>query len=129
MIRVGKARKEDLVEIHKLLLSAFPNASARIGEGDEFFIARDPEVVGFAHYVEDGKKIVLKGFAVSEGRRKQGVGGLILDALIAHANKAKKSVYLKTKAGNPALRLYTRKGFCFKRLKGETLTMVFRIVN
>ncbi len=129
-MNVRKAVKTDFVEVHKLLLSIFPNAKAKIGEKDEFFIAeRDSGIDGFAHFSEDEEKIILKGFGVSEKSRKQGVGGTILDVLLAHAKKTGKNVYLKTKIGNPALRLYCRKGFCFKRLKDDTLTMVFRKSN
>lgn len=128
-MRIRKAKKEDFVEVHKLLLSIFPNARAKIDEKDEFLVAFDKEIAGFAHFFEDGKKIILKGFGVAENERKKGVGGVLLDRLISYAKRKKKNVYLKTKLGNPALTLYCSKGFCFKRLKGETLTMVFRMQN
>ncbi len=129
-MRIRKAGKEDFVELHKLFLSIFPNAKARIGERDEFLIAEERgEMTGFAHFSEDEKRIILKGLGVGEKSRKRGAGGALLDRLIAHAKKRKKSVYLKARIRNPALKLYCKKGFCFKRLKGETLTMVYRIPN
>ncbi len=128
-MRIKKAGKEDFVEMHKLLVGIFPNALLKILENDEFFIAKDGEILGFAHFYEDEKKIVLKGFGVAESRRKGGVGGSLLDKLASYAKKKGKNVYLKTKIRNPALRLYCRKGFCFKKLKGETLTMVCRMAN
>ena len=124
------AKKEDFVELHKLILRIFPQSGARISEKDGFFVVDGKDgLAGFAHYTEDGKRIILRGFGVAEGERKHGYGGMLLDALLAHAGKAKKSVFLKAKIRNPAVRLYCSKGFCFKRLKGETLTMVFRIAN
>ncbi|VVB97909.1 Acetyltransferase (GNAT) family protein [uncultured archaeon] len=129
MARVTRAGKEDFVEIHKLLLGIFPDAAANIGANDDFFVAKDPDVVGFAHYCEDKERIILKGFGVAEKYRKGGVGGLLLDRLVGYAKRKRKNVYLKAKVGNPALRLYCSKGFCFKRIKGETLTLVFRIAN
>lgn len=125
-MQIRKAGKEDFIELHKLLLSIFPNAEAKISAKDEFFLAEEKDgIVGFAHYT-DGSKIVLRGFGVREGVRNKGVGGLILDRLIFEARKGKKKIYLKTKMNNPALKLYYSKGFVLKREIGETLTLVFR---
>ena len=62
---------------------------------------------------------------MKEGFRNRGVGGMLLDALIARATKSGKKIYLKTKMRNPALKLYSNKGFTVKRARGETLTLVF----
>lgn len=129
-MEIKKATKNDFVEIHKLLLGIFHDATANIGESDGFFVAKErKEILGFAHFSEDGNRIILKGLGVAEGCRKTGVGGALLDKLIAHAKKGRKSVYLKTTTRNPALRLYCKKGFCFRQLKGETLTLALKNKN
>ncbi len=129
-MRIRKATKADFVETHKLLVSVFPNAKAKIGEEDEFLAAEENGIIeGFAHFCEDRKKIILKGLGVAEKARKRGIGGLLLDRIIGYAKEKRKNIYLKTKIRNPALKLYCAKGFCFRRLKGETLTMVYRNAN
>lgn len=129
-MEIKKATKNDFVEIHKLLLGIFHDATANIGEMDEFFVAKEKEeILGFAHFSEDGEKIILKGLGVAEKCRKTGVGGALLAKLTAHAKRKGKDVYLKTTIRNPALRLYCKKGFCFKGLKGETLTLALRNKN
>jgi len=128
-MEVREAVRSDFVEVHKLLLSVFPNAAANIGKGDGFFVAEDSGLIGFAHFSEDRRKIVLRGLGVKENARERGAGGMLLDALIARAKRGNKKIYLKARMGSPALSLYKDKGFCVKRMNGETLTLVFRIGN
>lgn len=128
VVRMGERR--DFVEIHKLIISIFPNAAARVDGGDGFFVAElDGKIVGFAHFSEDGKRILLNGFGVVGEARNMGAGGAILDELVKYAEKGGRCVYLKSKLNNPALKLYCEKGFCFRRLAGETLTMVRKAAN
>lgn len=128
-MRVRRARKEDFVEIHKLILEIFPNARARIEAGDEFFVAEENKLVGFAHFCEDNKKIVLKGLGVRALNRNKGIGEKLVDEVITHAKKAGKKIYLKTKVDNPALKLYYRKGFCLLKAKENKLVLVMRMHN
>ncbi len=125
-----KATKNDFVEIHKLLLGIFHDANAKIGEKDEFFVAKENgEILGFAHFSEDGEKIILQGLGVAEKCRRTGVGGALLDKLVAYSKRNGKNVYLKTTIRNPALRLYCKNGFCFRKMDGETLTLALRNKN
>lgn len=127
---VRKAARTDFIEIHKLILLVFPDADAKMDGNDEFFVAEEGgSLVGFAHFSEDEKKILLNGFGVVQARRGKGAGGAILDTLLAYADGRKKSVYAKARLGSDALRLYCRKGFCMKRLKGRSVTLVFRNAN
>lgn len=127
-MKVRMATKEDFVEVHKLLFSIFPNAKAKLKESDKFIIAEEKgELIGFAHFSEDGKKVLLHGFGVMESQRNKGIGSALLDALISYARKRK--IFLKTKTNNPAFRLYCRKGFVLKRQKGESVTMIYRHAN
>lgn len=129
-MKVRKTRTEDFIEVHKLILSIFPNAIAKIKENDEFLVAEENgEIFGFVHFSEDENKIILKGFGVMEKFRKRGIGGQLLDELINYGKTKRKNIYLKTKLENRAVNLYSRKGFCFKRVKGESVTMVYRIAN
>ena len=128
-MRIRMAGKEDFVEIHKLLAEIFPDAGARIGENDSFFVAEDNSLVGFVHFSEDERKIVVKGLGVAPGRRRGGVGGMLLDALLARAKAGRKSVFLKTRVDNPAAGLYASRGFFVKKTRGGTLLMVLRSPN
>ncbi|MBU0586149.1 GNAT family N-acetyltransferase [Candidatus Micrarchaeota archaeon] len=128
-MRVRTAKKEDFVEVHKLLLSVFPNAMAKIKENDEFLIAEENEIMGFAHITELEDKILLNGFGVGEKFRGKGAGSAIMDVLIRLAKVARKNVYLKTKVDCPALPLYRKKGFIVKRLKNDVYTMILKFAN
>ena len=127
---VRKARKEDFVEVHKLLLQVFSSARVKIGPNDEFIVADEGgELVGFAHICENRKRIILKGFGVIHNLRGKGIGSGLLDELIAYSAKIRKNIHLKTRVGCPALSLYYKKGFATKRIKGNIIMLAFMHPN
>lgn len=89
-----------------------------------FFPATDP---GYG-FVDD--TIPELGIGVVGGRRGQGIGGLLLDALLSAARHAgSDAVSLSVANGNGARRLYERHGFQPVGEAGGSVTMVLRLAQ
>jgi ribosomal-protein-alanine N-acetyltransferase len=73
----------------------------------------DGGVVGYAGYCDYPDEGFVQTVAVAPGRRGEGIGGLLLDALLAHAaTLPRKPVSLEVRADNElAQGLYERRGF------------------
>lgn len=68
--------------------------------------------VGFALARSTGLEAELLLLATSPGARGRGVGGALLRAFIAEAEgRGVKDLHLEVRAGNEAIRLYSREGF------------------
>ncbi len=67
--------------------------------------------VGFSTF--KAKPLInIHDLVVHSDRRGQGIGGALIDAVVAHAQeRAWCAVTLEVRADNPARRLYTQKGF------------------
>lgn len=67
--------------------------------------------VGFVMLEEGDAEILLKQFVIKGSARRAGLGSAVLDLLVGRADRAGKPMLLGVLRGNPALRLYERKGF------------------
>lgn len=93
-----------------LLFVAVDNSVVSTGNGSG---ASNPQVVGFASFRLVGDDGELLQIAVDVNRRRCGVGGCLLGAILDYSkNKALTSVFLEVRAGNaPAVALYKKFGF------------------
>ena len=67
-----------------------------------------PAGYGILRQIDAGEILIL---GVEESRRRQGVGGKILDALLDEANRGE-NIFLEVRASNEAaIRLYASRGF------------------
>jgi ribosomal-protein-alanine N-acetyltransferase len=78
-----------------------------------YLVALDPAVVGYAGYCDYPDEGFVQTLGVAPERQGEGIGGLLLDALLAHAAALpRKPVSLEVRADNaPAQRLYASRGF------------------
>lgn len=99
-----------------LVQRIFPNTIVEFGDDDLLLVADDNGTIrGFAHVIELEDKILLQGLGVDESHRGFGVGSSLMQRLCDLSDEMGKPVYLKTKAYNPAIDLYSRHGFVLKR--------------
>lgn len=109
-----QARKQELMAAN--LIDAFKPLKVAAFEEDLFlyniYVAIMAEkVVGFVAFTDDE----LAWLYVSPNFQNQGIGSKLIESSL---NKMKRPAYLEVLAGNPAKRLYLKKGFKF--LKYET---------
>jgi ribosomal-protein-alanine N-acetyltransferase len=78
-----------------------------------YLVALDEGVVGYAGYCDYPDEGFVQTLGVAPAAQGNGVGGLLLDALLAHAaTLPPKPVSLEVRADNAAAqRLYDRRGF------------------
>lgn len=78
-----------------------------------YLVALDPGVVGYAGYCDYPDAGFVQTIGVAPQRQGEGIGALLLDALLAHAaTLPRKPVSLEVRADNVAAqRLYERRGF------------------
>jgi len=78
-----------------------------------YLVALDEGVVGYAGYCDYPDEGFVQTIGVAPAAQGKGVGGLLLDALLAHAaTLPPKPVSLEVRADNAAAqRLYDRRGF------------------
>lgn len=125
--RVRRLRWPDLPAVHQLELDAFPDTAwsveafwaelARVPESRWYVVAEPAElageVVGYAGLMVVGAQGDVQTIAVDADRRGCGVGGLLLDALVAEASRRGcTSLLLEVAADNRAAQsLYRTRGF------------------
>lgn len=85
-------------------------------EETEIILSHDSPA-GFLISKEGDEEIVLKQFVIKRPARNTGLGSAVLDLLLDRSDRAGKPMVLGVLRGNPALRLYERKGF---RVTGES---------
>lgn len=116
MIQVRTVRPAEVDEAKTLILSIFPNAIVQITDDDTVLLAeREGRLVGFAHIVDDGDRIMLQGLGVERSMRGRGIGTILLEHVLACLVDVDRPVYLKVKVMNPVIDLYSRYGFMLKR--------------
>jgi len=82
------------------------------GEDDEEAVATDPVMVGYGGLIAYDDEAHVATLGVTKALQGEGVGSLLLDALLAEADKRSPVVLLEVRADNEAAqRLYQRRGF------------------
>ena len=82
------------------------------GEDDAEEPGRRPVLVGYAGLIAYDDEAHVATLGVTKALQGEGVGSLLLDALLAEADKRSPVVLLEVRADNePAQRLYQRRGF------------------
>lgn len=115
-------RKDELIEVTKLIHSIFPesNAETRIEKEDKVLVADScGKLVGFIHFsehIETSGSISIYAIGVIPEFRSTGVGSALIKALSAKSGKSGKPIYLKVSPNNEsALALYEKEGFVIKK--------------
>ncbi|MEU7089552.1 GNAT family N-acetyltransferase [Streptomyces achromogenes] len=85
------------------------------------FPADDP---GYGHVDPRVPELTL---GVLPGHRGRGIGGALLDTLVAQAARARVDLSLSVEDGNPAVRLYAARGFVTVGREGNSDTMLLRL--
>lgn len=110
--------------------SIFPDAMVQITDDDTVLIATDMgRIIGFAHIIDEGDRVVLQGLGVDKSVRGQGVGSILLEHILDALREGQKPIYLKVKVMNPAIDLYSRYGFILKRYDENVLVLVKKPEN
>jgi ribosomal protein S18 acetylase RimI-like enzyme len=115
-ITVRTVRPSEMDVAKDFIRSVFPDAMVQVGDEDTLLLAEfDGQVVGFAHIVDDGDRIILQGLGVDKSMRGQGVGTMLLEHILQTLGDSERPIYLKVKVMNPAVDLYARYGFMLKK--------------
>lgn len=129
MIKIEIATEKDLsriLEIEKGSISPiWPEGALLVEinkEGSYFVVAVDESashIVGYAVLRQVGYDGELQQIAVDESARRSGVGDLMMDAVLKHADiKSFESVFLEVRYRNTAaVRLYEKHGFRTVRVR------------
>ena len=126
MVTLRTAGNSDMDTAKGFIRRLFPKALVRIGDSDIIILAeRMGRIVGFAHVIDEGDRIILQGLGVDDSMRGKGVGTMLLQHILGTVDEDI-PVVLKVKVMNPAIDLYARHGFFVKRAGDETLTLVRR---
>jgi N-acetylglutamate synthase-like GNAT family acetyltransferase len=124
MITVRTANHSDMDQAKIFIRRIFPKAMVSISDDDIVLLARyKKKIVGFAHIVDDGDRVILHGIGVDDSMRGQGLGTLLLQQILATIDEDI-PILLKVKAMNPAVDLYARHGFFVKRFADDVLLLV-----
>jgi len=82
------------------------------GEDDEESVVTDPVMVGYGGLIAYDDEAHVATLGVTKALQGEGIGSLLLDALLAEADKRSPVVLLEVRADNEAAqRLYERRGF------------------
>jgi len=115
-ITVRTVRPSEMDVAKDFIRSVFPNAMVQVTEEDTLLLAESGgQLVGFAHVVDDGDRILLQGLGVDKSMRGQGVGTLLLEHIPHTLQDTERPIFLKVKVMNPAVDLYARYGFMLKK--------------
>lgn len=126
MIQIRTARPSELDQAKNFIRSIFPDAMVQITDDDTLLLAEyQGKVVGFAHIIDEGDRILLQGIGVEESSRGLGVGTILLEHVMEVLSDSDKPIFLKVKAMNPAIDLYMRYGFMLKKY-GDSHVLVKR---
>ena len=125
MISVRIVTPPEMDEAKQFIRSIFPNAMVSISEEDTILVAENDaeQIVGFAHVVDEGDKIIFQGLGVVASMRGRGIGTLLIEHVLELFEDADRPIYLKVKVMNPAVDLYARYGFFIKKF-GTTHVLV-----
>jgi N-acetylglutamate synthase-like GNAT family acetyltransferase len=126
MITVRTATDSDMDQAKGFIRKLFPRAVVSVADSDVVVLAEfNRRIIGFAHVIDLGDRMILQGLGVDDDMRGQGVGTLLLTHILNTLDEDM-PVILKVKAFNPAVELYARHGFFVRRMNDETLTLVRR---
>ncbi len=126
MITVRTATDSDMDQAKGFIRKLFPRAVVSVADSDVVILAEfNRKIIGFAHVIDQGDRMILQGLGVDDGMRGQGVGTLLLTHILNTIDEDI-PVVLKVKSLNPAVELYSRHGFFVKRMNDRTLTLVRR---
>ncbi|MFN7991256.1 MAG: GNAT family N-acetyltransferase [Candidatus Micrarchaeia archaeon] len=126
MINVRVIRPSELDLAKNFIRSIFPHAMVQVTDDDTILIAEEMgRPVGFAHIVDDGDRILIQGIGVERSMRGQGVGTLLLEHVLDALRDTDRPIFLKVKATNPAIDLYSRYGFMLTRF-GESVHVLVK---
>jgi ribosomal-protein-alanine N-acetyltransferase len=82
------------------------------GDDDEEPVTNEPVMVGYGGLIAYDHEAHVATLGVTKALQGEGVGSLLLDALLAEADKRSPVVLLEVRADNEAAqRLYRRRGF------------------
>lgn len=116
MLTVRKMRHSELDRTQEFVRSLFPRSAVRIGGSDTVLLAeKRGRPVGFVHIVNGRDRLLFQGIGVVKAMRGKGVGTLLMEKALAMPGTSYKPVYLKVKAMNRVLNLYSSHGFFLKR--------------
>jgi GNAT superfamily N-acetyltransferase len=112
-------------EVKNFIRKIFPHAMVSVTEEDTVLVAENDadEIVGFAHIVDEGDKILFQGLGVIDTMRGRGIGTLLIEHVLELLSDSDQPIYLKVKVMNPAVDLYARYGFFIKKF-GTTHVLV-----
>ncbi len=115
-ITVRMVRPSEMDVAKNFIRSVFPDAMVQVTDEDTLLLAEcEGRMVGFAHIVDTGDKILLQGIGVDPLMRGQGVGTILLEHILETLGETERPIFLKVKALNPAIELYSRYGFMLKK--------------
>lgn len=124
MISIRILRPSEMDEAKEFIRSIFPDALVQITDDDTVLLAEDDErIVGFAHIIDDGEKLILQGLGVDKSMRGLGVGTMLIEHTLEMLGEMDRPIFLKVKVMNPAIDLYARYGFFIKKF-GTTHVLV-----
>lgn len=129
-IAITEAKAIESPELVEFIKTIFPKSRVKVGEKDMVFIAKDKdELVGFVHFRELKKRLVLQGIGVKESHRKRGIGDMLIQKALQERNLQSQDILLKVKSTNiVAINLYQKNGFTQKSF-GNVITMVRKVNN
>ncbi len=123
-VTIRTVRPSEMDAAKDFIRRIFPEAMVQVTEDDTLLLAEyGGRLVGFAHIVDDGERIMLQGLGVDHSMRGQGVGTVLLEHILSSLSDTERPIFLKVKAMNPAVDLYSRYGFMLKRF-GDVLVLV-----
>lgn len=115
-VTIRTVRPSELDAAKDFIRSVFPRAMVQVTEDDTLLLAEyGGRLVGFAHIVDDGDRVILQGIGVDQSMRGQGVGTILLEHILNTLEDGDRPIYLKIKVMNPAVDLYARYGFMLKK--------------
>ncbi len=121
---VREPTSHELRAVISLIRKLFPSAGLDIGDEDLFFIAEaERRIVGFLHMAEYKNHLYVKGIGIHPDYQNKGYGSTLMAKIDEISSLSAKKVYLKVKAGNPAILLYEQFGF-MPRNFGPVCTLV-----
>ena len=124
MINIRLVRPDEIDEAKKFIRSIFPQAMVHVSDYDTILLAESKDrIVGFAHIVDDGERIIFQGLGVDKSMRGAGVGTMLVEHGLEMYDDCDRPIFLKVKVMNPAIDLYQRHGFFIQKF-GTTHVLV-----
>src|SRR4030042_1465216 len=115
-VTVRMAEESEMDDAKSFIRSIFPDAMVQITDDDTLLLAeKDDRMVGFAHLIDMGDRIGLQGIGGEPSMRGYGVGTILLEHVLDSLSGSGTPIYLKVKAMNPVIDLYSRSGFVLKK--------------